>query len=694
MPLSIKIPILITLSTILVISAVSYLEYRIGRSAMEVSLIQDAVNLSERLAVSLQKPVWDFDIAGLQNILESEMNNMSVVSIIIMKPDKKEVYNGVRRNGSTIEESKEIPIESDLVFRMKNIEIHGDTIGHVVTYLTRSVNQAALKNALIRLLKFYSIATFILILFTVTLMRFSVLRPLDKLRIAINRMQQQQSENAGLQGDTGEGSCDVDRLINMKRNDEIGSLSKSFVEMRNTIHEKIALTKTQNISLESALEKLTTEMKERKRAEKELSNHRDNLEELVEKRTTDLVNANKSLEQLKTAIEQSIDGIVVMDMNGDIQYSNNSWATMHGFSIEEINKKHINFFHTEQQVKEDVEPFFDDIMNCGSFEGEVGHIDNNQCEFPTWMSVTQMKDSSGVPIGIVGIARDISQQKEAEEQLEQVNKQLVETAHRAGMADIATNTLHNVGNILNSVTTSSQFILNIMDKTELKSLEKAANMLTDNMERIEDFIISDGKGRKLMRYIIKTKENLFKEFDTIKDHILRLAEKIEVISEVIASQQSYAVSRSMTEKHVLADIIDDAVTMQSGTIDRFRITIETDHQPVPEIPIQKTKLIHIIINLIKNAKEAMLDTEPDKRKLKITSQKDSTGTYVKITDTGEGVSKENLRKIFNHGFTTKKTGHGFGLHSSANYMTEMGGEIWAESEGMGKGTTFVLKFPF
>lgn len=278
-------------------------------------------------------------------------------------------------------------------------------------------------------------------------------------------------------------------------------------------------------------------------------------------------------------------------------------------------------------------------------------------------------------------------------QLKEAQQELIEKAHQAGMADIATGTLHNVGNILNSVKTSTQVMSDLIHESQISSLTKANDLLRENMNNLEDFICNNPKGKKLLHYYQKLEEVFAAEREEMIKHIQRLNIKVDAIVEVIAAQQAYAGTSSLTEEFPLVDIIDDALTMQSGSIERYNITIVKNYNVQPRIPVQKVKLVHILINLINNAKEAMLQTPPDQRKLIITIDRDTTGAViVKISDTGHGISRENLDRIFSHGFTTRKDGHGFGLHSSANYMTEMHGEMHAESEGINKGATFFLKF--
>ena len=66
---------------------------------------------------------------------------------------------------------------------------------------------------------------------------------------------------------------------------------------------------------------------------------------------------------------------------------------------------------------------------------------------------------------------------------------------------------------------------------------------------------------------------------------------------------------------------------------------------------------------------------------------------ISYIDNGIGIPADNLTRIFGHGFTTRKEGHGFGLHSGALAAKELGGALTVESDGPGKGATFTLEFP-
>ncbi|MBU3914279.1 GAF domain-containing sensor histidine kinase, partial [bacterium] len=281
--------------------------------------------------------------------------------------------------------------------------------------------------------------------------------------------------------------------------------------------------------------------------------------------------------------------------------------------------------------------------------------------------------------------------KERTAQLVAAQAELIENAHKAGMADIATGTLHNIGNILNSVKVSMEFIEKNYKIEFIENFKKANKLLRDNLDNIENFLVNDPKGRKLIRYYFLLEDSIEKDTNEVKSHIDRLSKKVDAIIDVVESQRSYAGAASLTENCHLSAIIEDALMMQQESLVENNIAIEKDFKDIQKVLIQKTKLIHILVNLITNAKEAMAEMPLDKRKLTFSVFIENNNAYIKVKDTGVGIQLENLRKIFYHGFTTKEDGQGFGLHSSANYMAEMKGRMWAESDG--PGATFVLEFP-
>lgn len=275
------------------------------------------------------------------------------------------------------------------------------------------------------------------------------------------------------------------------------------------------------------------------------------------------------------------------------------------------------------------------------------------------------------------------------QELELTRNELIEKAHKAGMADVATGVLHNVGNILNSINASTSAMNETLKNSHTKRLEKANELLREQMN---EFVFEDPKQKMLLEYFLKIEEPIKKEYELLTRQKDRLREKVDLITDVISTQQDLSKASAFTEEVNVQKLFENTLALHAGSIERHGLTIERNYEDVPPIIIEKTKVMHILFNMLNNAKESMKEAEVEEKILKVKFWQDSDYVHLSITDNGIGIRKENMNKIFSHGFTTKRKGHGFGLHSSANYMKEMDGKIQAFSEGPGKGATFTLSF--
>ncbi len=285
------------------------------------------------------------------------------------------------------------------------------------------------------------------------------------------------------------------------------------------------------------------------------------------------------------------------------------------------------------------------------------------------------------------------ERKKAETELASTQKELIENAHKAGMADIANSTLHDVGNILNSVKVSTDLINNVNKGSFISMFKKANGLLKQNPDSLYEFLVHDPTGKKLIDYYLKLEDMFDFEKQQIQEQVDRLHQKIELMTDVIITQQNFAGASFMTDEHSTEAIIDDVLTMLWNSLNRHHIKIEKIFGHVPMIWVQKTKIVHVLFNLINNAKDAILESSNKNRVLRISTALVDNSVRIEISDSGIGITQDNLNRIFNHGFSTKKYGNGFGLHNSANYMEDMKGRIWAESEGENKGATFFLLLP-
>jgi signal transduction histidine kinase len=306
--------------------------------------------------------------------------------------------------------------------------------------------------------------------------------------------------------------------------------------------------------------------------------------------------------------------------------------------------------------------------------------------------------SDGTIIGSQGVLLDISQRKRAEAELEQVHTQLIDVSRRAGMAEIATSVLHNVGNVLNSINVSTVTIADRLKTSRGCQIAKVSALMDEHAADLGDFMTKDPKGRQLPVYLKQLGETLAEERTETLDEMASLAKNVDHIKDIIAAQQGYTKVSGVAETVKVASLVEDALKMNASALVRHDIQIFREYEePPPELTVEKHKVLQILVNLIRNAKQACDETgSPDKRlTVRVSNGGSNGGGHVTITliDNGIGIPAENLTRVFSHGFTTKKEGHGFGLHSGALAARELGGTLAVRSDGPGKGATFILELP-
>lgn len=270
-------------------------------------------------------------------------------------------------------------------------------------------------------------------------------------------------------------------------------------------------------------------------------------------------------------------------------------------------------------------------------------------------------------------------------------KDLVEHAHREGMADIAANTLHNIGNILNSVIVSVNVMEEISQNRVPKDMELASRIMRENIDNIKNYICTDPKGRILLDFYLKLGTQASKSYQQMSHSLERLQDRLRAINDEISAQQNYAGIDDKLEEIAIDMIVEDVLKLNKASLDYNEITIVREYESRFKANVHRARLFYVITNIIFNAEDAMHGDRPEKR-LVVRTYKDSTGRYLQISDTGVGISKENISLIFNRGFTTKPDRTGLGLYSCEAYMNGMGGSIRAESDGEGKGASFIIKF--
>ena len=305
--------------------------------------------------------------------------------------------------------------------------------------------------------------------------------------------------------------------------------------------------------------------------------------------------------------------------------------------------------------------------------------------------------ADGQVVRMFGTTQDITERKLAEEELAKMHDNLLEVSRQAGMAEVATGVLHNVGNVLNSVNVSAMLIADRLSKSRISHLSNVSATLKKNSGDLAGFFTSHPKGKKLPGFIESLAERLTVEQGEVLREVEGLTKNIGHIKEIVAMQQGYARISGVIESLPAAELVEDALELNTGAFERHGITIVRQFAQVPPVLVDKHKVLQILINVIRNAKYAVSECARVEKRVTVRvgtqGQNGHRRVQFAVCDNGIGIASENLARIFAHGFTTKSDGHGFGLHSAALAAKELGGTLVAHSDGPDQGATFLLELP-
>jgi C4-dicarboxylate-specific signal transduction histidine kinase len=223
---------------------------------------------------------------------------------------------------------------------------------------------------------------------------------------------------------------------------------------------------------------------------------------------------------------------------------------------------------------------------------------------------------------------------------------------------------------------------------------KIIQLIEEHVADLPAYLTHDPKGRLVPEFIASLARHTLEERDRLIQEVTSLQKNIDHIKEIVSMQQSYATMIGVIEAQPAAQLMEDSLLMNAGALDRHDVNVVRDYQSVPHVMAEKGKVLQILINVIRNGKYACDEGGKSEKILTLRIQPGPTGfVHLSVQDNGIGISPENFHQLFDHGFTTRSYGHGFGLHSSANAAKEMHGSLTVASEGVGHGATFTLALP-
>ncbi|MBL6964720.1 MAG: histidine kinase [Bacteroidetes bacterium] len=280
-------------------------------------------------------------------------------------------------------------------------------------------------------------------------------------------------------------------------------------------------------------------------------------------------------------------------------------------------------------------------------------------------------------------------------ELKKTHATLVDISRRAGMAEIASGILHNVGNIFNSVNVSTQVLKEKTERSKVDGLKQVTDLLKEHKNHLRTYLTNDKKGKLIPGYLINIADILKEENQEYRKELSTLSAGMTHIEEIISVQQDYSGISGYPEAVNVVQLVNNAMRIHEDAIIKNGIKPIRNFEQTPELTTEKVKLLQVLVNLYKNAIESLCDKKQGDRILKTTITKNPQGgeVTIEITDNGSGIQEEHLAKIFTYGFTTKANSKGLGLHISALTVKELHGEILVHSDGEDKGATFTVVLP-
>jgi signal transduction histidine kinase len=293
------------------------------------------------------------------------------------------------------------------------------------------------------------------------------------------------------------------------------------------------------------------------------------------------------------------------------------------------------------------------------------------------------------------LAGEIEERKRMEVEVERTHRQLVDASRQAGQAEVASSVLHNVGNVLNSVNVSAGLITDRLRGSKAATgISRVAGLLAEHRQNMAGFLAEDGRVDKVTGYLEELAKQMGSEQASILQELHDLARNVDHIKEIVAMQQNYAQVSGITEIQSVAGLVEDALRVVANALARNQVHVVKQLDPIPDIVVDKHKVLQVLVSLITNAVNALSESTVAERVMTLMIKMDGDkNVSVSVADNGMGISPENLKRIFTHGFTTRRDGHGLGLHSGFLTAQEMGGTLRVHSDGPGKGAIFTLEIP-
>ena len=308
------------------------------------------------------------------------------------------------------------------------------------------------------------------------------------------------------------------------------------------------------------------------------------------------------------AMEAAAFAIVITNSDGTISWVNRAFTKLTGYTREEAVGQNPRVLKSGEHDPSFYRDMWGAISSGKVWAGELTNRRKDGTCYNEEMAITPVLGTDGKIAHYIAIKQDITERKRVAAELENMHKQLVDVSRQAGMAEVATNVLHNVGNVLNSVNVSTALVSEKIRESKVSNLAKVVALMRAHQNDLAAFLTQDPKGMQLCDYLDNLAQYLGKEQTGILKELESLNANIEHIKEIVTMQQSYARASGIVETMPIVDLVEDALRMNNGALARHEVQVIREYTATPSVPVDKHKVLQILVNVVRNAKYALDDS--------------------------------------------------------------------------------------
>jgi len=416
----------------------------------------------------------------------------------------------------------------------------------------------------------------------------------------------------------------------------------------------------------------------------------------VPARQAELASARDEFATSKIYVENVLrsmaDSLLVIDANLTIGSVNPSLLELLGYGEDELIGQSPGLIFGEEFAQGSI---IENLLLQGSVSGvESSFLTCDGRVIPISVSGSMIQDEQGQFQGLVCVAQDITERKRMEEEQLQLHEQLLETSRQLGMAEVASDVLHNVGNVLNSINVSIGVIADLLKNSMVGDVGRISQLFHKHREDLGNYFSTNPKGKQIPLYLEKLSSQLIEERRVAIAEIDRLRENAHHALQCVAAQQDLGTPSGITEPISVVELLEEALTVNHELLESGPVHVSREFQEIPQLIVDKHQVLEVMSDVMKNACQAMTSVSDKQlivRARLIPGPPDSV--CLEVQDSGVGIASDDLIKIFRQGNSPQSGGRGMSLHNGALMAKNLGGALQAYSIGIGHGATFSLELP-